>query len=824
MRELLESGVSGRDRVWAVARGSGILANAWTGEPDYAEERLWALENARVHYLLLGDAPNYVRWAAQQQYLALFAKGDYARAQEVLEEVLPTFDEVSEARAEVLADLATLAYSGGEDQRVLDLLDQAERALPASDEPSRLLAQLYITRCNWYLQQGLPDRASPWIEKARDELLRLPREDAPTSHCAFDLIEVRFTNATGAHDLTVELAESKLRQRQHFEPHSIALYEGIRLWLGTALVWGEAQTGDRSRAFEHLVAVRDSKAAYPVDRAIAANRLAYLESRRGNLEAARDSLSADESQPSTASGDSESRVYRLESGLRRAVECRLARIGNSPQKELTQATAALHESFDALLQAWHRNPAPVGGRGLLELPEPALILSELCSAYIALDSTERGRQRALEVVFRAQSANSLLLEMGVDGGDLAHFQREYLAPSRGALVFVPGPDESHLFALDSERIVHQELPASGVLEQRARDFQNWLAPTGSAEEASLQTLRRRNLASLGKGLSLELFPRRVRDIVEGWDELLWIGEEHLAGLRLGALPWLGDRPLAAEKAVATLFAMPLGNALLAQTPRPAAGLVLIASPEHDRTNKATSDLLELGMSTSEVARLAESTKAEPVSILAHAEATRERLLDEARRGRARGDLLALGFLTHGIFAGERTRPSGLVLSPSDTHDGRFFSEDLEGLPAPPIVFLGCCGAGRGPRRSGDPGIAHLGGAFLRSGACAVVYADADVPFEETKQLLGGFLRQAVGGLAPSEALRVARNELIESGSLLDPESLYLFKVAGLAHLPLSSADTRRAPSTSRWVFWGLALFVLGAWQARRRLSARRNAA
>ena len=57
-----------------------------------------------------------------------------------------------------------------------------------------------------------------------------------------------------------------------------------------------------------------------------------------------------------------------------------------------------------------------------------------------------------------------------------------------------------------------------------------------------------------------------------------------------------------------------------------------------------------------------------------------------------------------------------------------WGELVEELRAPPVVTLIACGAGRGLVRRGDDGRSHLGNAFLRAGARAVLFGSLDLSY------------------------------------------------------------------------------------------------
>jgi CHAT domain-containing protein len=134
-------------------------------------------------------------------------------------------------------------------------------------------------------------------------------------------------------------------------------------------------------------------------------------------------------------------------------------------------------------------------------------------------------------------------------------------------------------------------------------------------------------------------------------------------------------------------------------------------------------------------------------------------------------------LTHGVHDYERERSALLLLAPGAGHDGSLSADAIERLAAPPVVLLGACGTAAGPRRAGDDGASHLGGAFLVAGASAVVTAPGDLPQGATVDLVAEFLAAWERGVPLPEALRRARAAVAAV-----PRRAHPYYFAGLRHV------------------------------------------
>ena len=751
-----------------------------------------------VGYLLAVDQDWADRLAATQAIGVAEAHANEGRVHggvELLQSVLPRLERGDMQRPEVLLRLGTAAFSAG-DPVAWEHLRAAEA------EPRvhpRIAPQIPLQRARWHIQGGLPDHAHRALRDARPrvEALLERGETVPYIRSAHAYVEADLLLAQSLWEAVVPFSERALADPELFQEAGATFRERTRLVLATALARRDEAADDLPRARRLFEQVDRSPDTIPAARLRARLGMAEIELDGGRFDRAAAWLErARETLDEIGEGMNPEALVR-DHGQLAVLECRAALEG-SRREDLEQATLELARRFDALLERWHAVPSPASGRGLLQYRSPLEMLDTLCRAETALDPVE-GPLRALEHVFEAHRANTLLRATQQDGGTLSAFRDAFLSEARGALLFLPGVRRSSLFAFDRDALVVESgLPGQRELAELALEFQVAL------DAGAVQRLDG-NGARLGRRLAEHLMPASVATLLERWSEVVFLGEEHLHGLRIEALPFRG-RPLGVELAVSGLYAMPLGNALVDRSTGDTSGLCLVASPVHAPGREE----LPLALDADELGRL--TVGLEEPTVLSDARATAASLgvLHERRYS-------VLAFLTHGVYEAARELPAGLLLSPESDGTDVLHAEDVEGLAVPPLVFVGACGAGRGARRPGDPGASHLGGAFLASGARAVVYADDNVPFESTLELTRRFLGFAFAGLPPAEALRRARLELFEAGTR-DPAELCLLRVVGAAHLPIPAErtlDRQSSRTTGRIVVLGLAA-LLGVFLAARR--------
>jgi len=145
----------------------------------------------------------------------------------------------------------------------------------------------------------------------------------------------------------------------------------------------------------------------------------------------------------------------------------------------------------------------------------------------------------------------------------------------------------------------------------------------------------------------------------------------------------------------------------------------------------------------------------------------------------------LHVVAHGVYDPRRHPPGGVLLSPTArTPTGVVYADAIESAnEQAELVLLSSCSAGSGPLRAGDSEASTLTGAFLRSGALAVVAPSADVRARPTLTMMARVQREVAAGVSVAEALRRARVELVASAGD-DPREYARLHATGLVDVAL----------------------------------------
>ncbi len=785
---------------WALATGALDITEALATEGDRTDDRLSFAELGQRESLAAGsDYFGYAATFAHHRYEVHFERGEYGAARSALLEVHDVLGESHSRRPEVLVGLSTLERLTGGD-RTLEYLDAID--IDTVRTPS-LVPQIYLQKGLYWIDLGLVDHALEPLARAHAEAEARYKggDDLSWTRAALALIDTEVLLYGRQTSAALAKAEALIESPLMAMEKNAGLAQRSRLAAALALLLERRSDDDVDRAAQLFAGVARADASDAELRLIAWSRLAFLEWMRG-----RD----DEALAALASAHTELEGFdvagpgaRLELAFLDAVRCRLAIDDAAARDELQAHRDDLIQALEMLVELWRAAPIIKGGRGLLAYFRPRFVLQTLCAVEFALDA-EHGDERALEHVFFAQTASTLLHGLGHDGGTLEEFRRDGIPPDGGALVLVVGPLDSTVFAVDVTGCVSESTTSGQNLRKLATDWQQELetAPGGARGE-----LRTRRLESLGAELRDALFPGAVGERVRTWTSVSFVGAEFIAGTPIAALPW-GATSLGLALATHSPFSMPLANAFASRAKAATSGLVVIASPTHG----ADVDVLPLAMTDEELRDVV--GRAPDARVFSGAEAN----VDAFDTLDARAASL-LVVIAHGVRDAAQPVPAGVLLSPTPQHDGRVFSPVLRAISAPPIAFLGVCATARGPRRSGDAGAATLGGALLEAGAHCVVESTANVSYDATRKLAAAFVDEVLAGVAPAEALRRARVAVAAAG-FDDPYFTCLLDVHGLGHVPVPKEIEPERVVHSGSILWGLigvfSVLVFAAYVWRRR--------
>ncbi|HEX6884023.1 MAG TPA: CHAT domain-containing protein [Planctomycetota bacterium] len=741
-------------------------------------------------------------------------QGDPVGALEVLEGKIEVLEQ---AGTEDLGNLAVLHFHAADVQRALRRFEAALASLRESeelldlflatstDQPktnwARTLRTGFIGLRGWIHQDlGALEAAAQAFEDEQVQIAALRRDgvDVRRAQANSDRHLANFAMLTGFPRRIEERLEST-----ELPPPTDAELPYLRLrWAGAVREEARRAGADMAEARVALELALAEPELAPIDRVSGEVWLANLELDEGRPARARELWAA--------AGE---RLHALQgaAGTRRRWVGLGARLAETPA-ELARARTEVAAEIEAFLAEWRRLEPDEGGYGLFQYDDALALYCELTRLALALDGPELGPRRALEALARVHAETALARRLAAPVPTPEELRAALCArDGEGLLVYLMGPARAWVFALDAHGLVLAPLASTFALEgPRQRLVREILAGAGRWTEAGQ--------AAAGE-LSRLLLPPEVRARIEGWDALAVAGLDLLLGdvpfelLDLGA----GQR-LGSEKAVWHLPSLATGVVLArraAARPPGEPGVRLVGAPVLPAGMEA--EVAPFELSSGEVERL----------LAAFPAARRDVHLGPAASGRALGEpeVAVLQILAHGRFDERRGRSAELLLAPTGADDdGRLSFADVErtwsARPAPRLVVLSACRAGRGVARRGDAGAASLATAFLARGSDAVLASAYDLDLDVALALSAAFHDGLARGLDAAEALRRARAELARSPELAESLQPHLVRAIGFAPAPFEpwlalEPDPRRPSPT--WIAVGAGLVLaLALWRVRRR--------
>lgn len=619
--------------------------------------------------------------------------------------------------AKWLGQLADYQLDLGNMDRALEHLDELQE-LAEKSKDTRVLEGLLIRRSNLFLGTKRLSKLEKFLAA------RLASDDPPSAQVRATLWMLRGTG----------LAESS-RDSEEFVPGALAAFRSC------------LESPDVSMS----------------TRVTAQVRLVLLLLKSGELEEAR---------KETVILDEIAAEYRRK--LRRPLPLTARTLVGVVHSQLGRGTAEelrdeLEALVDLLLADWSSHTVQPGGSGFLHFIGRLQLVSELVDQCLRAEPTEAGRERALSWLVEVQARGSFARAAGYEFGGLERLRETLMTSKRGALVYLPAHNSSHLFVVDAESIHHHELPRSRVLTDLVREYVGHLedeSDRGDAFEESAMDLSR------------AVLPTGALEQMKAWEECWVVGQDLTGYLPFELLPIDEGRRFSDLLNVCYLPSLPLGEILAARPKRKAPNgkltLALIVDPELGADLQK--DLPRFDLTEPEFERLScKENGVEPLVWFGE-EASFAALSSSAVTN---ADVLQL--FVHGHEDEEREPSAGLALAPDDNHDGRVSCGDVQALQLPPIVIFSSCGAARGILRRGEDGIGHLGGAALAAGARVVILSPANLELEATIELMSRLHARLLRGReTPAGALAGALAELRRDTEFDDPAHARLH-VFGLGH-------------------------------------------
>ena len=658
-------------------------------------------------------------------------------------------------------------------------LDLAEEAIPGvvaaaaeagmgGEHLADLELSLLELRMRIALQKGLPDLLARLLE---DYETRVPANDLELLR-----FQARLLQARERFDLLVEKLEpavEALRDRDQGQWGELQLY----------LAMAEAERArlrsvSLARAEELFTELVEREGVYPTTRREAMLRLAACRIRSGHPHEAVALLEEVRAGVDSLSASNAAWIA--------ALEARAALATGAPAEVLAERMDVLTAAYDDFLGMWATIAPRPGGVGFLHNLQRRDVLGELVRLHLETGGRE-GPRAALEDMLRARALGSLAREMAQDEAvTLEEIQADLLAPERGALVYLPSTDRSFVFAVDRARVTCHELSPlkDWNPDRRSLAFALRQPPGPGGGSGS-----RRELERLAGKLARHLLPPEVQERVRGWSELYIEGLDLAGYLPFELLPYEPEgadapRPLGMVVPIAYLPSLIVGGLLARrarESPREEGprSLYLVAAPE-----TTPPQLGDIPWEDRNADLLMRAYGRDRVELRTAREATVAVLRDPELR-----TATVLQLVLHGLYDPDRERPGGIAFEPGEDGDGSVWCEDVDALSGiPPLVFLAICSASRGPLRTGDDGVSHLGGSFFRAGASVVILSPVDLEFHATMQLSDVF-HERLGrhGDSPARAMTAARRSLAEGGTYDHPYYHSAIHVVGLGHLPLFPA-------------------------------------
>lgn len=709
----------------------------------------------------------------------------------------------------------------GRQVEALDQLSLVEALIPESPAGDTQRADLYGHRAWLYLTWGLVDVALRWHERRMQLLNAMERRGEGVAWDRFNALVSgsRIYWSAGNIERMEELALEALALEvpTHHEAQEAEL-PGIRAQLLQLLgrVYIEIERNDpqaERRAARMLRQVVEGTAAQADSRAISSIMLADIALREGENEKAQVWLDAawQVLEPMT----------QQERSFRRAewavVSARLALATGAGVEELSRWRDLLEEEHLRFVEYWSDTPIRPGGYGILYFDSN--LHSELIRLILHLNP-EHGPAIAFETLLEVQELSTLARRFSPGITSIQGLRQGLLEKDHALLVFLPGVERTYLFVLDQTRLGHFELESIHPIRQVANRLSSGLhRPCKDADERQTQDELRQRLSSM-------LFPAEVVGFLGDTHRLTLVGLDKLGAVPVECLPFRDEMFLGAGVAIDTLPSLPFGLYLARRarvTELRTADVWLMTAPTEDEgtpdQEPATGRVRLTPAFTAGL--LAAYSPEQRRKVWAGPEASLRTLQDPALQGAG-----VIQFFTHGIFDPWREQPGGLLLSSNNENRGTLFSEDVESLRWPLLVMLTACRGAAAPTRIGDAGAADLGGAFLASGAQAVMDSAYDLEPEAARRMSSTIHRAVSRGETPAEALRMARSELAADPRFEDPFYHSLLRVVGLGHRPIFPPTLEETPlSTSlSWpvrlaagtVITGLGLLAI----RRRRVSAK----
>lgn len=643
--------------------------------------------------------------------------------------------------ARLQVELADIRRLGQDFDAAEALLDEARSSLESlpEDDPERAGAGLRLELVFSRLSQDLGCADVAWSanQRARElvrglaESERIPPD---LEHAVFLLFSDRAAQAESLVDALLALPE--------FPPE----FAAKALYLRGLARWVAARGAGRDTASARADLVDALARGLPSPESVLCRlRLAEMDLAAGSIDEARAQLAIVRDAPDRNSDT-------LNAALFAAFEARALRAIEAEREELAAARDAVRAAHTALLENRRRIALREGGVGFLHFGVRSEALGELVALELALEGPEQGARTAFDLLGEAQQLGSLARRMGLSAPSLAQVQASL--PEGGLLLaYLAAPQSGWLLAIDARGVEVHAIEGRWTLQAPLERFATLLTRSPAELPAERRSKHAAEVDRMARDLRSRLVPDGVLARVLAARSVTVVSESQFPRLAFEALRLPDGRWMGCAAALDHWPSLPVGVDLVrrARATKPAESrrAVGLAAPTHPGALG-----VPLRLDASQRKSLESAWRG--LELWTGSDASAARLaatdLSNAR---------ALIFLVHGVEDPDRALPLGMALSGASGTEGVLWSESVAHAPRVelPLVVLGVCGAGRGPKRLGEDGAAHLGGAWIRRGAHCVVQSSFDLEESSTRRQIVALGQGLARGRSVAEALRDARREL-----------------------------------------------------------------
>ncbi len=677
--------------------------------------------------------------------------------------------------------LASLMVGIGDFERVLPLLQEASEGVDvkrhAKMQHESLRSMILGERGNFFLKIGNTDHAAFWLDQEMEAAMECDHFDA--LRCS-KLNRTRLAMARWSYEECLKLAREGRRDHQK---------RGIVDSVSAQFRLLEGLSGYHLKqvSIEEVVSILEDPLLGPLSILAPLLRFAWVRTGDGDLDGARTILEKAREVLAGISSGSTSRDANHRRALHDAVTSRLERAlcrreEKPDSKRLRDCLLASKMSFDSFLQVWETVPLIEGGVGFLQYKDQTRIVGELLTLTLEVYPGNDGVGRAFQELVRAQALGTLARKLGVKVGDeglLSRIRSRVIKPNGGLIVFLPGPDQGHVFLVDQETIRHEFLPDRDSLLLARDELVSQILERPGFEDGRVDPFSTMLVEKSARKLTELLLPERVQEHIRGLSSIAVVGDDQLGWIPMSCLllaspdEKVAPRPLGLTHAISYLPSVPVGLHLarMVREKKIVKNIDLNLIYFGDKAIKNHPSWSKIPFSSSSLNKIYASPRKIKIS----------QSLDPATLK----DVQVLQFLTHGDSDPGLPRPAKLLMSGSnDFSDGIFDCRDAEKWTSPPLVVLTACGSGRGQVRRGEAGVSSFEGAFLSMGAKAVLSSPGDLDVMSTLALTEFFHQALVQKHSPAEALRQARVRVANTPRFDHPYFYALMRVVGVGHRPI----------------------------------------